>query len=269
MPLAMTFPVIFHLGSWNVPAHEVFETLGYLVGFQLFLLLRRRFGGEAIPTEAMLWTIVGAIFGALIGSRLLAWMESPDVYLSALSDPRTLFEGKTIVGGLLGGWAGVEIAKRLLGVRSRGGDLYVIPICIGTAIGRVGCFLTGLPDHTYGLHTTLPWGVDFGDGPRHPTQLYESAFMLLLAVALALFWRWRRDHHRAVPGELFRLFMLAYLSFRFLIEFIKPRYHPYLGLSMIQLACLAAILLTIWNLRRGRAAAAIAGLASAPPAAVA
>ena len=35
----------------------------------------------------------------------------------------------------------------------------------GIAIGRIGCFLTGLSDQTCGSHTALPWGVDFGE-PR-------------------------------------------------------------------------------------------------------
>ena len=61
----------------------------------------------------------------------------------------------------------------------------VWPIAVGLAIGRVGCFLAGLHDDTYGLPTALPWGVDFGDGtPRHPTQLYEIAVVLPLGWAL-------------------------------------------------------------------------------------
>jgi len=59
-----------------------------------------------------------------------------------------------------------------------------VELVMGIAIGRVGCFLTGLPDHTYGVHSSLPWAVDFGDGPRHPTQLYEIAFVMLLGAAI-------------------------------------------------------------------------------------
>ena len=103
-------------------------------------------------------------------------------------------------------------------------------------LGRVGCFLTGLPDHTYGNFTSLPWGVNFGDGSRHPTQLYEIAFLMLLAIALLI--RIRRPYPN---GRLFRLFLAGYLGFRFAIEFIKPTYRPYMGLSAIQIACLAGL----------------------------
>ena len=96
----------------------------------------------------------------------------------------------------------------------------------------VGCFLTGLADHTHGIATTLPWGVDFGDGvPRHPTQLYEIAAALL--IGLVVLARATKPHAR---GALFRLFLFLYLLFRFLVEFIKPSYKPYLGLSAIQIS---------------------------------
>src|SRR5437016_4543505 len=160
--------------------------------------------------------------------------------------------GKTIVGALLGGWIGVEIAKKFLRVRSSTGDLFVLPLAFGIAIGRVGCFLTGLPDHTYGTHTNLPWAVDFGDGPRHPTQLYEIAFLLGLGLALAL--RARRPYRN---GELFRLFMLGYLFFRLTVEFIKPSYKPWLGLSAIQLACILGAITCTFSLLRGTGASPV------------
>ena len=88
------------------------------------------------------------------------------------------------------------------------------------AIGRVGCFLTGLSDRTYGIATTLPWGVDFGDGiVRHPTQLYEVGVLLVLIVWL----RWQ-SRHAPREGDLFKIFMVAYFSFRLLVDFITPEF---------------------------------------------
>jgi prolipoprotein diacylglyceryltransferase len=58
-----------------------------------------------------------------------------------------------------------------------------LPLAIGIAVGRLGCFFAGLDDFTYGTPTTLPWGHDFGDGiARHPVQLYESAAMAAFAI---------------------------------------------------------------------------------------
>jgi phosphatidylglycerol:prolipoprotein diacylglycerol transferase len=239
----MTFPVEFHILGRQIPAHAVFELLAYTVGFQVYLYLRRRTAGAVVPFEKNMWVVVGCVFGAFVGSKVLAWAESPGEYWNARNTIAAL-GGKTIVGGLLGGWAGVEIAKKRLGIRQSTGDLFVFPLIIGTAIGRVGCFLTGLPDHTYGNHTSLPWGVNFGDGPRHPAQLYEIGFVLVLGCALLV--RIRRPYFN---GELFRLFLMSYLLFRVGVEFIKPSFKPYAGLSAIQVASLVGAGICLYQLR--------------------
>src|SRR5215471_20064878 len=144
-----------------------------MAGFALYRALRRR-GGDALADDRR-WTIVtAAAIGAALGSVALAWLQH------ALDSPATTHEalsgwgGKTIVGGLAGGTLAVEAVKRRLGETRRTGDLFVLPLALGIAVGRVGCFLAGLGDHTEGGPTSLPWGIDFGDGiRRHPTTLYE------------------------------------------------------------------------------------------------
>jgi prolipoprotein diacylglyceryltransferase len=118
------------------------------------------------------------------------------------------------------------------------------------AVGRVGCFLAGLPDHTYGVATNLPWGVDFGDGiRRHPTQLYEIVMLGLLAL-----WAVRSKARIATGpleiGDLFRGFMVGYAAFRLVIDVIKPEQRPYLGMSGIQLACLLMLVYYVRDLPR-------------------
>ena len=246
--LAMTFPVYLDFFGARLHPHVVFEALGYFAGARIYFAHRRRATATALPLEKNLWLLVGCIFGAWAGSKLLAWAEMPHHYLAvARSDPVALLGGKTIVGGLLGGGAGIEFAKKRLGIARSTGDAFVWPLAVGTAIGRLGCFFTGLDDHTYGVATTLPWGVDFGDGlARHPTQLYEGAFVLMLAVVIFFATR-----GRALPaGARFRLYFAGYFSFRFLIEFLKPRETPFLFLSAIQLASLFGIALSIASLRR-------------------
>jgi len=216
--------------------HPVFEALGYTGGYALYRHQRTR-AGDTLSDERR-WTIIAAAaVGALLGSRILGLLEYAPV---RGFDWHQVFAftggGKTIVGGLLGGWLAVELLKLLAHIRSRTGDLFAVPLCLGIAIGRIGCFFAGLADDTCGKPTTLPWGVNFGDGiPRHPTQLYEVIFLLLLAFALH---RFNARPHRL--GQTFRLFMAAYLLWRFLIDFIKPQ--PLLhGLNVIQWACLAGL----------------------------
>ena len=67
----------------------------------------------------------------------------------------------------------------MVGITHSTGAYFAPSLAIGIAIGRIGCFLSGLEDYTYGTPTTLPWGYDFGDGVlRHPVQLYEAAAYL-------------------------------------------------------------------------------------------
>jgi prolipoprotein diacylglyceryltransferase len=228
------------------------EVLAYTGGFQLYMFLRRRrWPTEPMPFESNLWVIVGAIFGALVGSKLLAWIESAPDYWHAIQTDHTLIPllgGKTIVGGLLGGWAGVEIAKRFAGIRQSTGDAMVFPLILGMAVGRVGCFLTGLSDHTCGNLTNVPWAIDFGDGPRHPAQLYDIAALAVIGAALAI-----RAKNRHRPGALFRLFIASYCVYRFGVEFLKPSWKPYACLSAIQLACAIGAAVSIWSLKFSRA----------------
>ena len=231
---------MLHLGSH--PAwHPLFETLAYAGGYAVFRILRNRRGD--ILAEPQRWTILAAAaVGALVGSRFLGIAEQWPTVLAAARTHQLLAlliapGGKTIVGGLLGGWLGVELVKRLTGIRSRTGDLFAVPLCIGIAIGRIGCFLAGLADDTYGKPTALPWAVNFGDGiGRHPTQLYEIFFLLALAAFLLRSTQWQWPE-----GTRFRIFLAAYLAWRLVIDCIKPQ--PLIaGLNLIQWACLAGIL---------------------------
>jgi prolipoprotein diacylglyceryltransferase len=213
--------------------HLVFEILAYALGFGAYRLARRRGDSISAPTRWSL--VVAAAVGAALGSKLLALLNTSSELLVNFSHPMEFMaSGKTMVGGLLGGWIAVEITKRRAGIDQRTGDLFAIPICVGVAIGRVGCFLTGLPDRTYGVATSLPWGVDFGDGVlRHPTQLYEILFVTLLALSLGL----RRPR---TQGMAFRTLLLAYLGFRLLIDSIKPG-ERMLHLTAIQWACVLGL----------------------------
>ncbi|MDP9050983.1 MAG: prolipoprotein diacylglyceryl transferase [Acidobacteriota bacterium] len=214
--------------------HAVFEALGYVAGYLLYRRLRSR-AGDIVHDDHRWIVIAAAAVGALLGSRTLGLLEQ--VPLAQFTWRTFLLPGgKTIVGGLLGGWLAVEIAKPFAGIRTRTGDLFALPLCLGIAIGRIGCFLAGLADDTYGKPTALPWAIDFGDGiPRHPTQLYEIVFLAALALVL---WFWSKRPHP--QGILFRAFLAAYLAWRLAIDFLKPE--PSLhGLSMIQWACIAGL----------------------------
>jgi prolipoprotein diacylglyceryltransferase len=252
----MTFPIWINLGFIKLHPHMTFEALAYFIGFRVYLHTRSK---EKLPPEQGMWVIVGAILGAAIGSKVLYWLEDPVKWIENWRSYTYLMEGKTIIGGLIGGLVGVEWIKKRVGITRSTGDDMVLPIILAMAIGRVGCFMTGLDDHTYGTPTSWITGIDFGDGiPRHPTQLYEIIFLLLLGILL-LNWKRRMSMpttpahltFKTIPdGALFQLFMTGYLSFRLVIDFIKPTPHPFLGLNNVQIACLVALIYYIFLLRK-------------------
>ena len=137
---------------------------------------------------------------------------------------------------------GVEMAKRRLGERRSTGDLFVVPAASGIAVGRVGCFLTGLDDHTYGLPTTLPWGgglrrrraaaPDAALRDRVPRRCWRRR------------WLWRGAAAAPARATCSRLFMVGYLGFRLLLELHQAGARPVLGLNAIQWVCLAGLACT-------------------------
>lgn len=214
--------------------HLIFETLAFVLGYRYFLFLRAK-QADPIADHRRTWIFIGAALGALAGSRILGLLEDPQVIFSGKEPWYRLLQYKTMVGGLLGGLAGVELTKHRMGERRSSGDLFTYPLILGIMTGRVGCFLNGMYEPTYGLPTAAWTGMDLGDGmPRHPVTLYEIAFLGLLWAGLWLLERRRQPQE----GLRFKLFMIAYLGFRFSIEFLKPHQPIAAGLSAIQIACL-------------------------------
>lgn len=220
--------------------HGLFETLALAIGAVYYRYLRRKSGAGSVLYGSEFAVAVGCVFGAAIGNKVVFWIEMPHLLVQHWTTPSLLLGGQSMVGGLLGGLIGVELAKWLTGITRSTGDAFVFPVLLGLMVGRIGCFLAGLADGTYGNPTTLPWGVDFGDGlPRHPTQLYEIVFAACL-------W-WLLAHLRGQladrSGLLFKLMLICYLAWRLTIDSIKPIPYAYpLGMSGIQWVCWLALL---------------------------
>ena len=155
--------------------------------------------------------------------------------------------GHSIAGAIAGGAAAVEIYKWARGIHGSTGLPFVAPLALGIAVGRFGCFFAGLPDYTYGTPTSLPWGVDFGDGiSRHPVQLYESAAML----AFLAFWlRALATRSAAIIRNGFYLFVAWYALQRFAWEFLKP-YPTIAGpFNLFHLICVALFGYSLFMMR--------------------
>lgn len=214
------------------------ELLGFFLGFRYFIFLRKR-QGDVIPSANRTSILIGAIFGALLGSRIAGGLEDPSQLSTAKNIWVYFYQNKTVLGGFLGGLFGVEFVKKIIGEKNASGDLFTYPIMLALIIGRIGCFSMGVFEETYGVPTTLPWGMLLGDSQlRHPVCFYEIIFLLLLWICLVQL----EKKFILQNGAKFKLFMIAYCFFRFLLDFIKPHYTFNVGLSTIQITALLGLL---------------------------
>jgi len=190
---------------------------------------------------------VGGFCGAMIGAKLPFVLAD---WSGLVSGAVWFSNGKTIICGIVGGYFGVELAKWALDLSVKTGDTFAVPVAVAVAIGRLGCFVGGC---CYGTPTRLPWGLRFARAgdllARHPTQLYEATFHLMMAAVLFTFQQ--RGQFR---GQLIKLYILSYLAYRFLTEFIRPEPQFFLGLTGYQWAAVALAPLFIFLWRRDASA---------------
>jgi len=225
-----------------VSLHGLFEVLAWLVAIATgWQVKRRHLPDDRLPLRmrAYPFYLIVVWVGAVAGALALGTLNLRLAGVAGL--------GRSILGALVGGILTAETYKAARGIRGSTGVVLVVPLALAIGIGRIGCFLAGLDDYTYGTPTGLPWGVDFGDGiPRHPVQLYESLSMLAFA---ALFLRLLRTRPDAMIRWGFYLFALVYGGQRFLWEFLKP-YPAVVGpLNLFHLASLFLVLYALSMLR--------------------
>ena len=197
-----------------------------------------------LPKRDRLFVGLFGFSAAAIAAKLPFLFLNEELLHSAGS---LLFSGKTILLGLVGGYAGVELAKWRLGITTKTGDHFVVPVAVGIGIGRLGCFFGGC---CYGTATEVAWGVVFPSVDalaRHPTQIYECVFHV--AMAFLMYGLLREG---MVKGQLFKIYLLSYFGFRFLTEFIRPEIHWAFGLTAYQWAIMLLAPVFVWLLLRDR-----------------
>jgi prolipoprotein diacylglyceryl transferase len=265
-----------HLGPITIPTFGLMVATALLVSAYVLQadFDRRRGQLERIPgykgqrDEGFLIIGVAGIAG-LAGARLYHVLESPSEFFA---DPWSqLFSryGFAWFGGFLGGFIALVImARRLRIPLPLFLDICSPSACVGYAIGRIGCFLSG--DGDYGKPTNLhwPWAMAFPNGvvpttetcvqwgwPAdcrvYATPLYE--FFIWLAIA-AFLWHMGTKSLRGpkAPGEIFCNYLILTGVARFLIEFIRINPRSFFGLSNAQTASLVSIafgLVLLWRIK--------------------
>ncbi|WP_144281270.1 prolipoprotein diacylglyceryl transferase [Chryseobacterium echinoideorum] len=240
----MDFPVTFQIFDHTILAHPVLETIGIFIGMRYYFYLKRK-SKEKLSFNTSAAVLIGATAGALLGSKLIGNLENPDVFFNDF-DFKRFWTNNTIVGGLAFGLMGVEWAKKIVGHKESTGDLIVFPLILAMMIGRIGCFLTGIHEETYGIPTNFIFGMHLGDEYlRHPVALYEIAFLMVLWIVLKIIQR----KNKYPSGFVFQIFMLSYFNFRFFLDFIKPKIEIIGKLGTIQVVCLMFILYYIYAIK--------------------
>src|SRR5215472_4961991 len=264
-----------HLGPLSIPTFGLMVATALLVSaYMLQAELNRRRGQlERLPGYAAQrdegFVIIGATgLCGIVGARLYHVLESPS---ELFADPvGQLFSryGFAWFGGFLGGTLALIVFSRRLKIPLLEFlDICSPAACVGYAIGRIGCLLSG--DGDYGIPTNLPWGMSFlngtvSSGPLcaehslpldckvHPTPLYELVAWLAIA---AFLWHMGTKALRGpkAKGEIFANYLILTGAARFLVEIIRINPRSFLGvLSNAQTASVLSILLgavLLWRIK--------------------
>jgi phosphatidylglycerol---prolipoprotein diacylglyceryl transferase len=237
----MHFPINIPFFGTEINTHVVTEIAAFFIGFRFYLWKKKKIK-DAFTWEQRMIILIAAALGALIFSRLLGALENIEAWRSAPNFWFYLYSSKTVVGGLLGGWLLVEIAKYFMKVKSSSGDVMTFPILAGLFIGRIGCFSQGVEEMTFGNETNWPTGMNLGDGVmRHPLAVYEMGILILISSFLVIIQRKKKLR----DGMQFKMMMFLYLLYRLIAEWMKPRFPLFLGLTSIQIAIIICYLLYI------------------------
>jgi len=245
-------PILFQNDFIVIYTHDFFTVLGLVVGLIVYFFeLRRR---QMLRYKIFLISIA-AIFGGGLGCRLITAWEHLPYYTNQGDVPFTYLvahSGKSIIGGIAGGYLAIKLSKKALGYNLSTGDCYAPAIPLAMAIGRVGCFLSELP---LGKPTDLPWGIaaspeaaahfttcPYCQQKMHPSMIYEIIFHLIAFVVILRF-----RHLVIVQGDTLKLYLLAAAIFRFLVEFVRANPEQFWGLTGPQIVLIPLTGLLIYH----------------------
>jgi prolipoprotein diacylglyceryl transferase len=240
--------------------------VGMALGYQLTL---RIYKAEGIPSAeldrltfyVMLGAIIGARFGHILFYDPLYYLNNPIEILPIRINSTLQFTG---LAGLAshGGILGALVALYLYHRKFKKDYLWMLDrLIIGGAL--LGCFIRVgnlLNSEIIGIPSQHSWAFIFSridQTPRHPTQIYEALFYLI--ISLILFFIWQSKKVSNYKGFLFGLGLFLMFLQRFLVEFLKENqveFEEQLILNMGQTLSIPLILFGIfimaWSITTAR-----------------
>jgi phosphatidylglycerol:prolipoprotein diacylglycerol transferase len=247
-------PILFTIGSLNVPTYTVLLDLGLILGLVLtYFEGKRALGSTETALDLGLWAVIGGIVGGRLGYILANWNAFSEDWGRAF---RIWEGGLAFHGALLGGLA-VLVAFWFLQRRREDAfsfwqlaDVVTPGLALGMVFGWAACLFGGC---AYGIlgqglgDAVLPdiYGVT---ASRFATQAVGMIWALLLFV---IFWFFRKRW--PFPGAAFLMYLLLYFGGQFFLEFTRGDEAIYLGpwrlaqvLDLILALVAAAGVLVLW-----------------------
>lgn len=240
-------PVLFSIGGLDIYTYGVFVTLGLFVGLLLLEKQAKKRGLDVdLVSRFAFWGIVAAIVGARIGWVVQYWPMYRGNWWAILNvrEGGLAFHGGLILTIIVGFYFVLRYKISL----AKLSDAAALPLALGYAIGRWGCFFNGC---CWGTPTEVPWGVysRFAEGLRHPVQIYDS--LLTLALFFYLIWR---SKSTKFGGQLFLETLMGFAIVRFVVEFFRDsvKFNNWLNKTQVLMLGLfiVPLIIQIINLRR-------------------
>ncbi len=224
---------------------ECLTVAAYLVGAGAFWMAARR---RQMASEGIAYLALAALVGGVIGAKIGEWAVANGAAWAA--HPFAILEvrggGRSILGGVLGGWIAVEIAKKRLGIRRSTGDLWALALPWGEAVGRIGCWFNGC---CFGAPWSGPCAVWQHEAWRFPAQFLSSA----CAFAIGCFLWWPRKETLR-EGQLWHWYLMGWGACRVGIEFVRnhPSYDGMLSSAQWTALVILTIGVVLWRRDRER-----------------
>ncbi len=235
------YPILFRLGPVTIYSYGFFLAVAYLVATYI---LWREGKKQGYQEEKLIDFSIANLIAALVGGRLFYALINFHTFQGNLKSILYFWEGGFAYYGsaLAVGLVSIYLLRRWRWSILAIADIGALAILGATTFAKIGSFLAG---NDYGTLTSLPWGVTmvYLEGKRHPVQLYEVFFTLILFIVLYRFYKKRLTagaNYRS--GETFLYFLFWVSLGRFALEFFRGD-STYIG--PIKLANIFSLLLAV------------------------
>ena len=250
-PDMFVIPFIDHPVRW----YGVSWALGFIISNQIMEFIYKKVGRSITEIDSLtMYMVISTIIGARLGHCLF---YDPVYYFHNPLRLLAIWEGGLASHGAA---IGIFIGTYLFARKTKVEYLWILDR-LTIVVALTGCCIrlgNLMNSEMLGLPTDLPWAFIFTSKdnlPRHPAQLYEAIYCLILF--LALFWVWNKYRTRIKNGSMFGWFLIILFSLRFIDEFFKISQEAFeddMVLNMGQILSipllLAGIIILVMNSRK-------------------